>query len=195
MKQTCLCFCIWPRYSPQNPFSSLLNNIRLSPQSRPSHYPLLPFPFSLSANSLALLFTEPNNTLQCFHHQKSVFPWHCSDFFFLLQQIHFSPSFSSSHTDLCWTKHLWEDGSLALFFTEQDPLISKGHAEHSLASCWALGVTLNITNNVFYMMNKYGRKGCCSFLPQRFELEHSWMQEQSIKMHHKVTEMHSPAEL
>lgn len=109
-------FLFWPLYSPLNPFSSSLNNIRLSPQARPSHYPPLPFPFSLSASSLALLFTEPNNTLQCFHHQQSVFPWHCGDFFFPVQQIHFSSSCSPSHTDLCWTKHIWEDGSLASFF-------------------------------------------------------------------------------
>lgn len=150
MNQTCLCFCIWPLYSPLNPFSSSLNNVRLSPQARPSHYPPLPFPFPLCANSLALLFTEPNNTLQCFHHQQSVFPWHCSDFFFLVQQIHFSSSCSPSHTDLCWTKHIWEDGCLAWFFQRPSKtlLISKGCTEQGSASCWALGVTLKITNNV-----------------------------------------------
>lgn len=148
--------------------------------------------FFLSANSFALLFTKPNNTLQCFHHQQSVFPWHCSDFFFLLQQIHFSSSFSSSHTDLCWTKHIWEDGSLALFSTEHRRPFNQQRVctEQALVSCWALGVTSNITNNVFYIMNKYGRKGCSFMLfilSATFELEHSRMQEWPNNMHHEVT--------
>lgn len=37
-------------------------------------------------------------------------------------------------------------------------------------------------------MNKYGRKGCCSFLLQHFGLEYSQTQECSIKMHYEETD-------
>lgn len=46
----------------------------------------------------------------------------------------------------------------------QDPFISKACVKQALASCWALGVTSNNTNNVFYIMNKYGRNGRFFFL-------------------------------
>ena len=62
-------------------------NAQLSFQPWPPHYPPLPIPLFNPQLSFALLSTKANNTLQCFHHQQSVFPWHRRDFSSLLQQI------------------------------------------------------------------------------------------------------------
>lgn len=69
-------------------FSSSLYETRVSFQPWPPHYPPPPiFFFFLPQLSFALLSTKANNTVQCFHHQRSIFPWHRLDFSSPLQQI------------------------------------------------------------------------------------------------------------